>query len=85
LEAAACGLPVIAWARGGALETVEEGRTGIFFREPAIGALREAIHRFERATFRTDEIRRRALRFGRERFKQEMRDWIQSRAEARKA
>jgi glycosyltransferase involved in cell wall biosynthesis len=50
LEAQACGTPVIAYGKGGALETIIESgknRTGIFFYQQSIESLCEAIHRFE--------------------------------------
>lgn len=47
LEAQACGTPVIAYGRGGALETVVAGSTGLFFRRQTVASLIKAIHRFE--------------------------------------
>ena len=47
LEAQACGTPVIAYAKGGALETVEEGKTGLFFGEQTEDSLIEAVKKFE--------------------------------------
>ncbi|RME75643.1 MAG: glycosyltransferase family 4 protein, partial [Chloroflexi bacterium] len=43
VEAQAAGRPVIAFARGGALDTVLEGTTGLFFREQTVDALCQAI------------------------------------------
>lgn len=58
LEAQACGLPVIAFGRGGATETVEEGVTGLYFSEQKAGSLIEAITKFEsiETTFDRDAI-----------------------------
>jgi len=49
VEALASGKPVIAWGRGGALETVpiDNPRGGIFFREPTDESLRDAMERWE--------------------------------------
>jgi len=47
LEAMASGRPVIAYARGGALETVKDGVTGLFFDRPDVDSLNAAIARFE--------------------------------------
>lgn len=47
LEVMASGRPVIAFAKGGALETVVEGRTGLFFHEQTADAMADAIQRFE--------------------------------------
>jgi glycosyltransferase involved in cell wall biosynthesis len=47
VEAQASGCPVIAYRRGGALDTVIEGVTGVFFDEQTPASLIEAINRFE--------------------------------------
>ncbi|TCU13564.1 glycosyltransferase involved in cell wall biosynthesis [Rhizobium azibense] len=47
LEAQACGTPVIAYGRGGALETVVDGETGLFFQEQTAEAIVDAVDRFE--------------------------------------
>ncbi len=47
VEAMASGRPVIAYARGGALDTVVEGETGLFFHEQSVAALVDAVERFE--------------------------------------
>ncbi len=47
LEVQASGRPVIALARGGALETVVDGKTGLFFAEPTATSLNDAVSRFE--------------------------------------
>lgn len=82
VEAQACGTPVIAFGRGGALETVvgiddAQGRapTGVFFEEQTVDALADAVERFERVqdSFDPDAIRRHAQRFDRPRFLDEMR------------
>jgi glycosyltransferase involved in cell wall biosynthesis len=69
----ACGRPVIAFRRGGALETVVEGRTGLFFDEQTEGSLLAAVERFEdiEETFDPADIRRHALGFDRQVFKAE--------------
>ena len=48
VEAQAAGCPVIAYGQGGALETVAEGMTGIFFREQSVESLVDALQRIER-------------------------------------
>lgn len=45
VEAQACGLPVVAFRAGGALETVVDGKSGAFFDEPTVTSLVEAIAR----------------------------------------
>ncbi|WP_258002197.1 glycosyltransferase family 4 protein [Burkholderia sp. WAC0059] len=77
VEAQACGTPVIAYGRGGVLETVIDSpdparATGLFFRERSVAAIVEAIGRFERhAPFDPQVCRRNALRFGAARFRRE--------------
>jgi glycosyltransferase involved in cell wall biosynthesis len=68
LEMNACGRPVIAFARGGALETLIEGKTGLFFHAQDAQALADAILGFEELRFNGDAIRRHAERFSKERF-----------------
>jgi glycosyltransferase involved in cell wall biosynthesis len=79
LEAQAAGRPVIAFARGGALDTVVDGETGLFFREQSPEALAETIERFEQLSFEPLAARRNAERFSNERFKQELKAFIDSR------
>ena len=71
LEAQSAGRPVIAYAAGGALETVVEGETGVFFPEQTPEALAEAVRRAESMQFSPEACRRNALRFSRERFQAE--------------
>jgi glycosyltransferase involved in cell wall biosynthesis len=72
VEAMALGRPVIAYGAGGALDTIEEGRTGIFFREPTAESLMEAVRRLEQCAFDPAVLRRHAQRFGIPRFRQEL-------------
>jgi glycosyltransferase involved in cell wall biosynthesis len=78
VEAMAAGAPVIAYARGGALETVVDGVTGCLFDEQSVPALKQAIQRIETGELRIDPqvARARALRFSPERFEAEMRALI---------
>jgi glycosyltransferase involved in cell wall biosynthesis len=63
VEAMAAGKPVLAYAEGGALETVIDGQTGVFFHEPTRDALVEAIGRFDATAFDPRVARSRALQF----------------------
>jgi glycosyltransferase involved in cell wall biosynthesis len=84
VEAQACGCPVIAYGRGGALETVLENETGIFFQEAKEKALAEAIQRFEYASWIPEYARKNAERFSKERFQMEIKSMIQQQLGARK-
>lgn len=63
VEAMAAGKPVIAFRGGGATETVDEGRTGIFFDEPSVGSLRAAIQTLETMRFEPAVLRQHAQSF----------------------
>lgn len=78
LEAQMAGRPVIAFGQGGALETVIEGVTGIFFNRQDPGPLMDAVTRFEdqEAGFKREAIRANALRFSKENFQQELKDHV---------
>jgi glycosyltransferase involved in cell wall biosynthesis len=60
LEVNAAGRPVIAYAAGGALETVREGVNGLFFAEQTVASLRDAMERFERTDWDPQRIREHA-------------------------
>ena len=70
----ASGRPVIAYGRGGALETVVDGKTGLFFDEQTPDSLISAVERFEamEAMFDPAEIRRHAEGFDRAVFKRKI-------------
>jgi glycosyltransferase involved in cell wall biosynthesis len=76
VEAQAAGRPVIAFGGGGALETVVEGTTGIFFRETTARSIVEAVGRLERTTLDSAMIRQHAQRFARERFVTRLRSHV---------
>lgn len=79
LEAQACGKPVIAFGRGGALETVVDGQTGVFFAEQTVDSLAGAMSRLEKESdqFVPAKIREHAMKFDRAVFKQRMTEFIQ--------
>ena len=72
LEAQACGRPVVALGRGGAMETVVPEETGLLVDEPAAPAFADAISRATDRPFDSHAIRRHAERFSRARFGDEM-------------
>jgi len=63
LEAMASGRPVLAFGAGGALETVVDGETGLFFSEPTPESLTEAVRRLDGLCVRPDRIRAHAETF----------------------
>lgn len=72
LEANACGKPVIAFAGGGALETIVEGVTGELFREPTAQSLANVIGAFDDAKFDPQTMRRHAEKFSVDVFKEKL-------------
>lgn len=71
LEAQAAGRPVIALGKGGALETVQDGVTGLLFREQTARCLEEVVRSFDPDAYHPATIRAHAMRFSVERFQSE--------------
>lgn len=69
LEAQASGRPVIAYGKGGALETVKDGETGLFFKDQKVESIIECIKKFNNMKFDKRIIRQNAERFDEEIFK----------------
>lgn len=84
LEAQACGTPVIAYAKGGVLETVrgldDEQPTGVFFKEQSVPAIKAAVSSFEQETAHIlpTACRENALRFAPERFRAEFKACVEA-------
>jgi len=90
VEAQACGTPVIAFGKGGALETIRGldsdlniEPTGVFFSEQSVESLKMAVEEFEILERSGDRItaaacRANALRFAPERFRTEFKDFVQA-------
>ncbi len=80
LEAQACGRPVIAYGKGGSLETVVEGKTGIFFAKQEVEEVITAITTFEElynaGSFDATAIRKHSEMFSEERFLNEIKTII---------
>ncbi|HUR34395.1 MAG TPA: glycosyltransferase [Vicinamibacterales bacterium] len=72
LEAQACGRPVVALNRGGALETVIPGVTGVLVDDPTVDAFATGIATALSTRYVVADIRRHAEQFGRERFGDEL-------------
>ena len=68
VEAQACGRPVVALARGGAIESVIDGETGAFFAESSVQSLADAIDRLGAMRIDSSRVRANAVRFSRSRF-----------------
>jgi glycosyltransferase involved in cell wall biosynthesis len=76
VEAMASGRPVIAYGRGGALETVADGVSGIFFESQTVEDISSAVKRFSKLEIDSQGIAAHAKRFDRDRFLREIRAHI---------
>lgn len=79
VEAMLCGTPVIAFGRGGAVETVANGKTGLLFDRQDEDSLADSLSRFLGGAARLDGpalIRRHAEQFGSEAFRSKMEDFV---------
>jgi len=77
VEALACGSPVIAYAKGGALEYVFEGKTGHFFYEQTPQALVKAIKEFQNMRFNPIEVRQIAPLFNKGVFSETIKNFVE--------
>ena len=76
IEAQACGSPVIAYAKGGILETSVPDKTAVYFHDQTPDALSAAVQAFETRSFSSSEIREHTLHFSKARFQQQMQTYI---------
>jgi glycosyltransferase involved in cell wall biosynthesis len=72
LEAEASGTPVIAYGKGGVLDTVKLGETGVYFSEQTVDSLGDAIKQFETMTFDSSAVSAFAAQFSATRFKEKI-------------
>jgi glycosyltransferase involved in cell wall biosynthesis len=82
LEAMASGKAVIAYGKGGALETVQDGLSGVFFYKQTVEALEIAVSKAEQMQFDVENVRKRALQFSRSIYKDAMKKFIEEKMEA---
>ncbi|MFA6493016.1 MAG: glycosyltransferase [Patescibacteria group bacterium] len=84
LESMAAGRPVIAYGKGGALETVIDGKTGVLFEKQTTQSLVTAVKRFKKMNFNSKLIRAHAEMFDKELFKERILEYINSKLKAQK-
>jgi len=72
IEAQSMGTPVIAFKKGGSLDTIIDGKTGIFFDKQTSSSLMGAIDRFEKMKFDNNYIVKNANKFAFENFKKRL-------------
>lgn len=75
LEAQACGKPVIAYRSGGAMETVLEGVTGVFFDRQNKESLKQVLLQFDPERYLEENCTTQAEKFGKSRFQEELRNF----------
>ena len=72
VEAMASGCPVIAYKKGGALDIVSDGVSGLFFENATVEALVDAVKKFARMEFKTENLVSNAEKFSEEIFKKNL-------------
>ena len=80
IEAMACGKPVLAFGKGGAVESILSGKTGEFFFEPNVEAMEDGLARlmYNEKFYKPHTIRKHAGNFGREIFEKKIRSRIKN-------
>jgi len=76
IEAQSCGTPVIAYGKGGALETIIKNKTGIFFEDQTINSLADAVIRFEKLSINPEDCYKNSLRFNETNFRKNLLDHL---------
>lgn len=84
LEAQACGAPVLAFGKGGARDTVIDGKTGLFFKEQTVESMEEALQRLTQMKFDHAAIREQARTFSSTTFRERMEELVLQAWEAKK-
>ncbi|MCK5016729.1 MAG: glycosyltransferase [Candidatus Peribacteraceae bacterium] len=77
LEAQACGTPVIAYGKGGVLDTVIADKTGIFFEEQNVNSIANALDKFSSMQFSRENIRAHAEQFSEEKFRRKIKNIVE--------
>jgi len=80
VEAQLAGTPVVAFRGGGYVESVVDGKTGIFFDEPTVESLAAAIKKFEKTRINSQDCIAQAKKFSKSRFKTEIVDFVNKHA-----
>ncbi len=82
VESQLCGTPVIAFNGGGYKETVIDGKTGVFFDNYSVDGLIEAVKKFEKMKLNPEDCITQAKKFSKERFKKEIKQFVEKYARA---
>lgn len=77
VEAQACGTPVLAYGKGGVLETVTDGVSGVFFHEQTVQAIIEGVELVEKTTFDYEKVRENSEKFSKIRFERQFKELVE--------
>jgi len=80
VEAMAAGTPVIAFRSGGVVESVVDGKTGVFFDKASTNSLTKAIKKFEKSKIKPEDCINQAKKFSKERFKKQIKTFVNKHA-----
>ncbi len=83
VEALADGTPVISHRSGGPMETIKEGKTGLFFDELSESSLNLAISKFEKSKIKSSDCAASADKYSKDRFEKEIKAFIERKSDAR--
>ena len=80
VEAMSCGVPVIAYKEGGVLETVAEGKSGLFFAKPTANTLAKTLNSFmlDESKFHSAQIARHAKQWSADKFEKKLKELVES-------
>ncbi len=78
MEAQACGTPVIAYARGGILDVIADGCTGVLVAEQTVDAFMTALQSFDEKKYDRKAIREHAQQFHTDHFQRKMKEVIEA-------
>ena len=78
VEALAAGAPVIGYGKGGTLDIVQDGESGVLFHEQTVKAVADALKKAERTEFLPGTLRRKSQRFEKNLFIRKMRKVVES-------
>jgi len=81
LEAMSCGRPVLAYAKGGALETVVDGKTGVLFHEQTKEAIIQAVKKLAGLNLDRAQIRAQAEKFDVSVFRAQLKEFIEDKCQ----
>lgn len=76
IEAMACGIPVIAYGKGGALDYIKPKINGLFFDKQTANSLIEAMDKFDPTDYSKDVVKNTTLEFDKKIFKSKIRELV---------